>query len=144
MPGVLLLKEGTGMKANASGNLMSSYCYGPADLLGIRKGSSTMWLTLQDSAGKWAQAVYRGCVYWRLSEAQLGSHFSLVQKLSADELLQPCHAVTLRALEENTFHVDKLIREWEEAGLSFFLHFSSRAGSEFLVAAESMEYIELN
>ena len=55
------------------------YCYGPVDLVGIQKGDNTMWLQLQDSAGRTAKAVYRGCVYWRLEQGWEGMHVPMVQ-----------------------------------------------------------------
>ena len=122
--------------------MFGGYCYGPADVIRLRKGDSTMWVLLRDSAGKAAEAVYSGCVYWRLERGQTGIHISLVEKLTADQLLQRKYSVTLRALQKNTGDVEKLIREWEAAGLSFYLHIGRKATEEYLVVAENLQYRE--
>ena len=54
------------MAAGHAQMVFESYCYGPVDVIKMRKGDSTLWLSLQDSAGRRAEAIYRGCVYWRL------------------------------------------------------------------------------
>ena len=122
--------------------LFDSYCYGPADLLELQKGDSTMWLTLRDSAGKRTEAVYCGCVYWRLD--QTGIRLSLVQRVTAQELLERHQAITVRELRKNATDVAGLLQEWEDAGLSFFLHLGSRPGMEYLVVARSLEYRDVN
>ena len=122
--------------------LIESYCYGPVDLLQIRKGDSTMWLTLRDPVGRKARAVYHNCVYWRLDEKQTGVHLSLVQRVTAQELLQRKGSVTLRALHKNSSDVSRLLMDWEAEGLSFYLHLGIQPEMEFLVVASSMEYRE--
>ena len=119
---------------------LDSYCYGPVDLLKIYKGDSTMWLSLRDSMGKTTEAVYRGCVYWNLD--QEGIRLSLVQKVSFEDLVQYPDSITMRELRKNATDVPHLLQEWEDAGLSFYLHLGSYPGEEFLVAAKSLEYRE--
>ena len=119
---------------------LDSYCYGPVDLLKIYKGDSTMWLSLRDSMGKNAEAVYRGCVYWNLDRE--GTRLSLVQKVSPQDLVQYPDSITMQELRKNATDVPHLLREWDEAGLSFYLHLGSNPGEEFLVAAKSLEYRE--
>ena len=118
--------------------LFNHYCYGPADLLQIRKGDSTMWLSLRDSGGRAAQAIYYGCIYWRLDREYI--HLSLVQKVTAQELMAHSDSVTMRELQKNATDVPSLLKEWEQQGLSFFLHQGTEPEDEFLVVAESMEF----
>ena len=122
--------------------LIESYCYGPVDLLQIRKGDSTMWLTLRDPVGRKARAVYHNCVYWRLDEKQTGMHLSLVQRITAQELLERKNSVTLRELQKNSSDVTRLLMDWESEGLSFYLHLGLQPEAEFLVVARSMVYRE--
>ena len=126
--------------ASESLPLFQSYCYGPADLLTLRKGDSTMWLSLRDPAGKLAEAVYHGCVYWQLEQPRI--HLSLVQRLSTEELMLHCDSPALRELRKNTSDVEGLLREWESEGLCLFLHLGNRPDAEFLVVARSLEYRE--
>lgn len=130
------------MRNHSPVSLFDSYCYGPVDLLRMHKGDSTMWLSLREPNGKKARAVYRGCVYWRTDELQTGTHLSLVQKLDASALLQKSHAAALQALQKNSRHVEQLVRDWENEGLSFYLHLGSEIGNEFLVVAKSLEYTD--
>ena len=120
--------------------MLDHYCYGPADLLQIKKGDSTMWLSLRDSNGCAARAEYRGCVYWRLSQAQI--HLSLVRRVSAQEIADHPGSATMKALRKNANDVPGLLRQWEQDGLSFYLHSSSSPGEEFLVVARSLRYQE--
>ena len=119
------------------------YCYGPVDLVGIQKGDNTMWLQLQDSAGRTAKAVYRGCVYWRLEQGWEGMHVPMVQRVTADELISRPDSASVVSLHKNSDDVAGLLREWEAEGLNFYLHFGSEKGSEYLVVAKSVEYKEL-
>ena len=131
------------MDYKAVDELFNAYCFGPADLLQIRKGDSTMWLSLRDSVGRNAIAIYHDCVYWRLDQRQTGIHLSLVQRVTAQELLQQRNSISLLFLQKNTENVEQLLLDWEQAGLSFFLHQGNRPGLEFLVVARSLEYHEL-
>ena len=125
-------------------NLFQSYCYGPADLIGVRKGSSTMQLKLRDSAGVLSEAVYSGCVYWRLGEEETGIHLSLVQHVSAEELLRHPDSETMHALLRNADNVPGLLHEWEHSGLSFYLHLGATPENEYLVVAKSLHLREIS
>lgn len=124
-------------------NLFESYCYGPADLLSVSKGSSTMHLTLRDPAGVPFEVFYQGCVYWRLGEEQAGMHLSLVRHVSAAELLSDPDSETMRALRKNADDVPALLTDWEQSGLSFYLHLGTSPETEYLVAAKSLHLREL-
>ena len=117
-------------------NFMDSYCYGPADILKICPGSSSLWLNLIDSTGHQGWAIYRGCVYRQVSRRQSGMHLSLVRKVEPWELQLPC---ILDSLRNNTDHVQQLLKTWKQQGYSFFLHITSRPDSDFLVVARSLE-----
>lgn len=123
-------------------NFLNSYCYGPVDLVGMKRDSSSMCLMLRDSAGKSARAVYTGCVYWRLDPTDIGIHLSLVRRVGVRELLGRPNSVTMLALRKNADDVSRLLGEWEAAGLSFFLHLGSQPGMEFLVVARELDYQE--
>ena len=122
--------------------LFDSYCYGPVDLIQLRKGDSTMWLVLKDTAGKRAEAVYHDCVYWRIGPEQAGTHLSYVQRVSAGELQSRKGSISLQALQRNACNVDSLLQDWEEEGLSFYLHIGNKPDQEYLVVARSLEYRE--
>ena len=130
------------MDENGANVLLESYCYGPVDLLRVRKGDSTMWLTLRDPVGRRAQAIYHDCVYWRLDEKQTGMHLPLVQRVSARKLLERKNSVTLLALRRNTRNVARLLLDWEAEGLNLYLHLGRRPEQEFLVVARSLVYRE--
>ena len=121
--------------------LLDRYCYGPADLLQIRKGDSTMWLSLRDSGGRAAQAIYYGCIYWRLDREYI--HLSLVHKVTAQELMAHPQSVTMTELQKNASDVPSLLREWERLGLTFYLHQGTGPEDEYLVAAKSMDFKRL-
>ena len=133
-------KEGVVMEKGTE--IFASYCYGPADIVRIRQGDSTMWAFLRDSAGRTAQAVYRGCVYWQLTPRHAGVHLSLVQQFTAGQLLMRHGSPALLTLQKNTSNVAKLLNEWEAAGLKFYLHVGSFPEKELLVAAENLDYTE--
>ena len=121
--------------------LFDGYCYGPADVLKLEKGDSTMWLEVRDAAGKRARVVYEGCVYWRLGPEKI--HFSLVREVTVRELLSRPDGISMTALKRNARHVEQLLQEWKRLGLNFYLHLGSLPGQEFLVAAKSLQYQEL-
>ena len=124
--------------------LLEIYCYGPVDLLSLEKGSDTMWLSVQDAAGRIASVTYHGCVYWRLEEAPAHLHIVWVQKVSIEDLLQRKDSVTWTALTKNSDDVEGLLREWKSEGLNFYMHYSDIPGTEYLVAAKSMTYFPLS
>ena len=128
------------MAVNFNNPLFYTYCYGSVEIKKLRKGDSTMWLSLEDSAGVHSDAIYHGCVYWRLEHA--GLHLSLVLRVTASELLANPDSPTIRALQKNASDVPALLREWEAEGLSFFIHLGKEPDEEFLVVAESLEYRE--
>ena len=121
---------------------MDAFCFGPCDLLSISKGNDTLYLSLKDSANRHAHAMYRGCVYWRLPEHQIDTHFSFVQRVSAAELLAHPNSITIYELKKNANNVADLLHEWEHSGLSFFIHLGNQINSEYLVVARSLEYSE--
>lgn len=118
-----------------------AYCYGPADLMQVHKDGSTMWVSFRDSAGKRFEATYEGCVYWRLGPEHSGLHLALVERVTAQELEK--HPVILQALQKNATDVLQLLREWESAGLAFYLHIGAEAQEEYLVAAGSFRCREV-
>ena len=122
--------------------MFGNYCYGPVDLESVRKGDSTLCLLLREHMGKSARAVYRGCVYWRLGESETGLHLPLVQRITADGLLRQEASFTLLELRKNSDHVETLLRDWEQEGLQFYLHYGPQPGTEYLVVARSLEYRE--
>ena len=123
--------------------IFDSYCYGPGDLTAVHKGDSTLWLQLTDSAGRTAKAVYRGCVYWQMDLCHTGCHLSMVQQLSARELLMLHSSPALMALQKNTKNVAKLLEHWEKQHLSFYLHWGNFPEGDLLIVAESLDYREL-
>ena len=125
----------------AERKLFDGYCYGPADVVKLEKGDSTMWLEVRDPAGKRAKAVYEGCVYWRLGPE--GIHFSLVREVTPEELTGHPDSVSMTALKRNARNVEQLLQEWKQAGLNFYLHLGSLPGQEYLVVAKSLQYQEL-
>ena len=128
------------------GNLkmFDNYCYGPVDIISIRRGNNTMWLQLLDTTGRKAQAIYRGCVYWFLGRKEKDLHIPLVIKISASELLSRTSSVILTELHRNSDNIESLIKNWENEGLNFYLHFGPDKGSEFLVVAKSLDYHDLS
>lgn len=123
---------------------LGGYCYGPADLIAIEKSDNVMWLQLQTISGRKAQAVYKGCVYWRLDKEQIGLHIPFVQQLTVEELFQSSHLITLLFLQKNSDDVESLLKEWENEGLKFYIHYGITKGSEYLVVARELEYKEMN
>ena len=117
-------------------DFMDSYCYGPADILKICTGSSSLWMNLQDSTGHQGWAVYRGCIYRQISSRQAGMHLSMVRRVEPADLNEPA---ILESLQKNSDHVLQLLRAWSQQGYSFFLHISSHPDSDFLVVAKSLE-----
>ena len=125
-----------------SNDIFDEYCYGPVDIMSLRKGSSTMWLQLQDVLGRKALATYRGCVYWSLDTEQIGMHLPLVCKVSAQQLLTHS-SPSLMLLRRNSSDIKSLLTDWEKDGLNFYVHYGPSKDQEFLVVASSKQYEEL-
>lgn len=120
--------------------MFGGYCYGPVDVIDICKGDTTMSLMLRDSSGREACATYEGCVYWRIGNEQKGEHFSLVKKVSADDIIRRDKSVTMLSLQKNNGCAEELLRDWEKAGLNFYIHIGKESQSDYLVVAETMTY----
>lgn len=115
-----------------------SYCYGPVDLNRIFMEDNALCLSMKDHSGKPSKATYHHCIYWQLDQEQLGIHFSLVQRVDAQELLKYNDIISLLKIQKNTNDISKLLLDWENEGFSFYIHLSNR--TEFLIVAQSLEY----
>ena len=120
--------------------LFDSYCYGPVDLVDFHYTQDTLKLSLKNYDGQYSEATYHDCLYCQLDQGQIGIHLSLVQHISAQQLLQNKQSIMFLKLQKTTRNVARLLHEWETIGLSFYLHLSTN--SEFLIAAHDLEYHE--
>ena len=127
-----------------SRGLFGGYCYGPVDLVKVRRIDNSMQLQLRTIKGGIAYANYDGCVYWRLDSSQKGMHIPIVQQMTADELIDRNDSDTLLSLQKNSNNVEKLLHDWEDDGLKFYLHYGTEPGSEYLIAARNMKYREIS
>lgn len=118
--------------------VLDGYCYGPADLVRVWKGPSTLCLQLSDSAGKTAEAIYEGCAYLPSGRGYTGMHLSLVQEVTAEQLLQRCSGRNGITFKEELGDVKNVLENWEKTGLKLFLHICGH--TEFLVAAKNLNY----
>ena len=122
---------------SGTNDYLDSYCYGPADILRVCPGNSSLWLNLVDSTGHQGWAVYQDCIYRQVSCRQSGLHLSLVRRVEPWELQMPSITDSLR---KNSDHVQQLLKAWKQQGYSFFLHIGSRQDSDFLVVAKRLEF----
>ena len=133
------LTEGTPAMIQTSG-ILDTYCYGPGDVTRVRRGDSTLWVTLRDCAGRKAEAVYEDCVYWPL--LRTGMHLTMVQQVTALQLLRGQSPAALALLRRNAADIHALLTEWESQGLSFYLHTGFFPEREFLIIAGGLRYHE--
>ena len=119
-----------GVRQLSETGILGGYCYGPADLVQVWTGPSVVLLQLSDSAGRKAEAIYSGYAYLPEGKGYAGMHLSLVQQVSADQLLSM--EIKKRTLSEGC------LRKWEKAGMKFYLHVGNQ--SEFLVVAKNLNY----
>ena len=118
--------------------ILDGYCYGPADLIRVWKGPSVLWLELTDPSGKRAEAIYEGCVYLPAQKGYAGLHLSLVQQVTAEQLLSRENPDSLLGLPEDSVSERDCLQNWKDQGLKFYIHMGNQ--KEFLVVAKNLNY----
>lgn len=121
-------------------NLFDGYCYGPVELIDVKKDSGNMFLTLKDSVEKISHAEYHECVYWRIDESLNGIRLLLVKEMTADTIIKMKKSTIHSDLKNNSDNIENLLREWSDEGLKFYVHFTDIPDHEYLVVAENLDY----
>ncbi len=119
--------------------MLSKYCYGPVNILDVKKYENSMHVFASSSFGHSCKVVYENCIYWQIDESLKGKRLLIVEEKSVDELIRMRDSVCVISLKQNAANVEKLIRQWHEEGMHFYVHYTDTLQKEYLVVASKLD-----
>ncbi len=120
--------------------MLSKYCYGPVMVIDVKKFENSMQLTVQEEFGKTCTVYYNNCIYWQIDETLKGERLLMVEEKTVQELLNIKDSPCVCALNKNAASIDKLLIQWHEEGMHFYLHYADNLKEDYLVVASGFEY----